>query len=328
MNLFLHRAAVRACALVFVACAWLPLSAAADFPEKPLQMVSPFAAGGTNDYLTRLMAQQMGAVLKVNIVVENRTGANGIVGASYMAKAAPDGYVLLMGNSATHGTNPTLYPDQPYDSSRDFAPVSMVGSVPIILIANTALGFSSVADIVAYGKANPGKLAFGSSGVGGTGHLCGEALKAAAGIDMVHAPYKGDAPAVTDAMGGQVAMAFVGIASALTQSQSGRIRIIAIAHPRRVASLSSVPTLAEAGYKGLEFSQWYALFARGGTPRATIDKLNAAAKAVLEREDMQKGMATQGAEPAYSTPEDLAAFFRAEIQRFGEIIQRLNIKAG
>jgi len=311
-------------------CLMMGLCAApahADYPDKAIQFVSPYAAGGANDYLTRLMAQHMAVALKGNIVVENRAGANGIVGAGYVAKSAPDGYVVLMGNSATHGTNPTLYKNLSYDPDKDFAPVGMVGSVPIVLAVNAQLGVDSVAALIAYGKSHPGKLSFGSSGVGGTGHLAGEAFKAATGLDMVHVPYKGDAPAAADAMGGQVQMAFVGVASAAPLVASGRIKILAVASAQRAASLPDVPTMTEVGYKDIVFAQWYALFTRAGTPQPVIDKLNAATRTVLEQPDVRKSMATQGAEPTYMTPAQLDQFYKAEIRRFAEIIHKLAIKA-
>lgn len=302
-------------------------TANAAFPDKPMTAVSPYAAGGANDFLTRLMAQRMGDVLKTSIVVDNRAGANGIVGASFVAKSAPDGYTMLMGNSATHGTNPTLYKSLPYDPEKDFAPVGMVGSVPIVLAVNAALGVNSVAELIAYGKAHPGKLSFGSSGLGGTGHLCGEAFKAATHLDMVHVPYKGDAPAATDALGGQVSMAFVGVASAAPLVSSGKIKILAVASAKRSGSLPDVPTMAEAGFKDIQFAQWYALFVRAGTPKATIDTLNHATRVVLTRDDVRKSMATQGADPTYMTPDELSKFYKSEIKRFATIIQSLNIKA-
>jgi tripartite-type tricarboxylate transporter receptor subunit TctC len=313
-----------AATLLLAVCA---ATAQADYPDHPIQSVSPYAAGGANDFLTRLMAQQMGTVMKANIVVENKAGANGIVGAGFVSKSAPDGYTLLMGNSATHGTNPTLYKALPYDPDGDFAPVGMVASVPIVLAVNAKLGVDSVAELIAYGKSHPGKLAFGSSGVGGTGHLCGEAFKAATGLDMVHVPYKGDAPAVADAMGGQVPMAFVGVASAAPLIASGKIKILAVASEHRSGSLPNVPTMAEAGYKDLQFAQWYALFARAGTPKPVIDKLNQATKTVLAKEDVKKSLATQGADPEYMTPEQLQTFYQSEIKRFADIINRLGIKA-
>ncbi|WP_459617332.1 Bug family tripartite tricarboxylate transporter substrate binding protein [Bordetella sp. 2513F-2] len=304
------------------AAAW-----AAEFPERPVQFVSPYSAGGTNDFLTRLMARHMGDALRGTVVVENRAGANGIVGAGYVAKSAPDGYTALMGNSATHGTNPTLYPDAPYDPVKDFAPISMVGSVPIVLAVNASLGIGNMQELISYARAHPGKLSFGSSGLGGTGHLAGESLNAAARLNMTHIPYKGDAPAVTDTMGGQVSMSFVGVASAAPHVATGKLKIIAVANPARVSSLPGVPTFAEQGFKDVVFAQWYALFARAGTPPATITRLNEAAREVIARSDVRQSMASQGAEPTYTTPADLAEFSRAEVERFGQIITSLKIQA-
>ena len=321
---FLHIA--RSALILMFVLGFTTEPALAGFPDKPIQSISPFAAGGANDYLTRVMAQQMGSDLHVSVVVDNKTGANGIVGASYVAKSAPDGYTLLMGNSATHGTNPGLYANLPYDPVKDFAPVGMVGFVPLVMAVDPRLGINTVEELVAYGKKNPGKLAFSSSGVGSTGHLTGEAFKAASGIDMVHAPYKGDAPAVGDVAAGQIPIAFVGVASASPLFNAGKIKVLAVASSRRSSSMPTVPTMAESGFKGIEFSQWYALFARAGTPRESIDIMNKSIAKALAREDVRKGMATQGAEPEYSTPEQLDTFFKAEIKRFADIIHRLNIK--
>ncbi len=299
--------------------------AQAQYPDKPITFVSPFAAGGANDFLTRMMAQQMAPILKTTIVADNKTGANGIVGATFVAKSAPDGYTLLMGNSATQGTNPTLYPNAPYDAINDFAPVSMVGFVPLVLVIDPKLGLNTIAELVAFGKKNPGKLAFSSSGIGSTGHLTGEAFKMATGIDMVHAPYKGDAPAIADVAAGQVAITFVGVASASALYRAGRVKVLGVASAKRSSTMPDVPTLTEAGYK-LEVSQWFALFARAGTPQPIIDQLNAAAKIVLEKPEVREAIIKQGAEPEYATPQQLNTFFRAEIQRFGDIIRRLDIK--
>ncbi|GAB1575301.1 Bug family tripartite tricarboxylate transporter substrate binding protein [Bordetella petrii] len=306
-----------------LAMAALAAPALAEYPDRPVQFVSPYAAGGANDYLTRLMARYMGQEMKANIVVDNKSGANGMIGAAAVAKAAPDGYTLLMGNSATHGTNPTLYKKQPYDAARDFTPVAMVASVPIVMAVNAGLGVDSVAELLEYGKQH--RLSFGSSGVGGTGHLTGEAFKAATGLDMIHVPYKGDSPAVTDAMGGQVDLAFVGTASAIAQQVSGKIRILAVAHPTRTRALPDVPTMAEAGFPGLEFSQWYALFAPAGTPAPVVEKLNLANKAALALPAVQKSLDAQAAEGTYRTPQQLEAFYQSEIKRFGDLIHRLKL---
>ena len=304
--------------------AGVALPAMAAYPtDRPIQFISPYAAGGANDYLTRLMARYMGQEMQANIVVDNKSGANGMIGASTVAKAKPDGYTLLMGNSATHGTNPTLYKNQPYDANRDFTPVAMVASVPIVMVVNAGLGIDSVEELLQYGKTH--RLSFGSSGVGGTGHLTGEAFKAATGLDMVHVPYKGDSPAVTDAMGGQVDLAFVGTASATAQQASGRIKILAVAHSSRTRALPDVPTLAETGFPGLEFSQWYALFAPAGTPEAVVQQLNAANKVALANPEVQKSLDAQSAEGTYRTPEQLETFYKSEIKRFGDLIKKLNL---
>jgi len=299
----------------------------ADYPDKPILFVAPFAAGGANDYLTRLMAQHMGTVLKTSIVADNKTGANGIVGASYVAKSAADGYVLLMGNSATHGTNVSLYANMPYDPIADFTPVSMVGAVPLVIAVDPRLGINTIAELISYGKKHPGKLSFGSSGVGGTGHLAGEAFNAAAHLDLVHAPYKGDAPAVADVAAGQVPLAVIGVASAAPLYSSGKIKVLAVASKVRSKAMPDVPTLLEAGFTDLEFSQWYALVARAGTPKNIINQLNLAAKQVLQNDKVIQAMLTQGAEAQYTTPEQLGTFYQTEIKRFADIIQKLNIKA-
>jgi tripartite-type tricarboxylate transporter receptor subunit TctC len=303
-----------------------PVQAAAAYPNKPVTIISPFATGGVNDFLARLAGAKLGELMGATFIVDNRTGANGMVGSGYVAKSAPDGYTLLMGSSATHGTNPTLYPDQPYDAVKDFAPVGMIASVPVVVAVNSALPVHSVADLIAYGKSHPGQLSFGSSGVGGTGHLCGEALKAAADIDMVHIPYKGDAPALSDVMGGQLSAIFVGIASMRAAIASGKVRIIATSASKRLDMLPSVPTLAEAGFKNIEFYQWYGLFAKAGTPSACITALNGGLKKILSNPEVMKSIADQGALATYMTPTQFGDYSKAEIQRSKTIIQRLNIK--
>lgn len=298
----------------------------AEYPnDKPLTVISPYAAGGANDFLTRLMAKELGEELKINAIADNKAGANGVVGASFVVKAQPDAYTLLMGNSATHGTNPTLYPDAPYDAVKDFEPVGMVGAVPIVLAIHSGLGINSIQELIEYGKKNLGKLSFSSSGVGGTGHLAGETFKMKTGLDIVHVPYKGDAPATTDAMGGQVSMAFVGVASAAPQLASGKIKILAVAHPNRLSSMPDVPTMKEAGVDGVEFSQWYALVTRAGADPARIELLNNAVRRIVAKESVKKSVATLGAETVDMTPVQLREFIESEITRFRKIIQELNL---
>lgn len=325
MNTSLKRGTALLALAASAFCITIP--AQAEYPhDKPIEVVSPYAAGGANDFLTRMMAKELAENLKATAMAENKAGANGIVGASYVVKASPDAYTLLMGNSATHGTNPTLYPKTTYDALKDFAPVGMVGAVPIVLIVNSSLGINNIKELLEYGKAHPGKLSFGSSGVGGTGHLAGEAFKAASHLDVVHAPYKGDAPAVTDTMGGQISMAFVGVASAYPQLASGRLKVLAVAHPERLASLPDVPTMKEAGYPDVVFSQWYALVTRAGAPQERINVLNSAMKTILAKDSVKKSLATLGAVPIYMTPAELQKFMTNEVSRFGKIIHELGIK--
>mgnify|MGYP002620669088 CR=1 FL=1 len=304
-------------------------AAHAEFPhDKPLTVISPYAAGGANDFLTRLMAKELGKTLGIKTVADNKAGANGIVGASFVVNAPADAYTLLMGNSATHGTNPTLYPDTPYDAIKDFEPVGMVGAVPIVLAIHSGLGINSVKELIEYGKKNPGKLSFSSSGVGGTGHLAGETFKRKTGLDIVHVPYKGDAPAVTDAMGGQVSMAFVGVSSAVQQMASGKIKVLAVAHPNRLSSMPDVPTMKETGVDGVEFSQWYALVTRAGADPQRIRLLNDAVRKIVADEEVKKSVATLGAETIDMTPDQLREFIRNEINRFGSIIRELKLVKG
>jgi len=303
------------------------LPAHADYPDKPITFVSAYVPGGTNDFLTRFIAQGVGEQLKANAVVENKPGANGIVGTSMVARSAGDGYTLLMGNSASHGINPTLYPHLQYDALKDFRAVGMVASVPIVVVANKDLPADSLKELVAYGKSHPGRLGFGSSGIGGAGHLAGEAFILASGIDMVHVPYKGDAPAVTDTMSGQVPVSFVALSSATPQLASGRIKILAVASDKRLPMLPDVPTMDESGYPNMEFAQWFAIVAPSATPQPVIDSLNFAIKSVLESPRARKSFATQGATPVYATAAQTQSFIESEIDRFGAIIRKLNLQA-
>jgi tripartite-type tricarboxylate transporter receptor subunit TctC len=258
--------------------------------------------------------------------VDNRAGANGIVGADVVAKSPADGYTLLMGNGATHGVNTTLYSNLPYDAIKDFTPVAMVGSVPIVLIASVSMPFKTIPELIAYSKANPGKLSFGTSGQGGTAHIAGEKFKLATGVDAIHVPYKGDSPALTDVLAGQIPLSFISVTSVLPHLKSGRMRILAVANAKRGATIPDVPTFAEAGVKEMEFSTWFAVVAPAGTPKDVVARLNQEiSKAVLSPELKEKFL-TQGAEPAASTPEELDAFIKSEIAKLGKIIRHLGIK--
>lgn len=303
-----------------------PAAAEDPYPSKTTSIVSPFAAGGTNDYLARAMAKKLEATLGKPFIVENRTGANGIIGATHVAKNKGDPYVLLMGNSATHGTNLTLYPKTSYDAIKDFTPIGMVGAVPLVMIVSSKLPVNSVQDLIAHAKANPGTLSFGSSGIGGTGHMTGEKFKQATSMDIVHAAYKGDGPAVADVIAGQIPVAFIGATAVIPHMKSGRIRVLAVASKNRSSSMPDVPTFAEAGVKDVEFVQWYAIMAPAGMPQNAATRLSTAVSEAVKSPEMQQAFATQGADPIIAGPQELAAFINAEIAKFARVIKELNIR--
>ncbi|HEY0295349.1 MAG TPA: tripartite tricarboxylate transporter substrate binding protein [Bordetella sp.] len=312
--------------LALAACLAATL-AQADYPDHPITFISAYVPGGTNDFLTRFIAQGVGKDLNSSTIVENKPGANGIVGTTFVSRSAPDGYTLLMGNSASHGINPTLYPNLQYDAVKGFQGVSMVASVPIVLVVNAKLPVHNLKELVEYGKSHPGRLSFGSSGTGGAGHLAGEAFILSSGIDMVHVPYKGDAAAVADTMAGQIPACFVALSSATPQLASGMLKVLAVASDKRLAKYPDVPTMDESGYPNMEFAQWFAIVAPAATPRPVIEKLNLSIKRVLESPAARSSFDTQGAEPVYTTPEQTKAFIESEIQRFGSIIHKLNLHA-
>ncbi len=297
------------------------------YPSKVTKVISPFSAGGTNDYLSRAIARKLEAALGQPFVVENRTGANGMIGADLVAKSPGDPYLLFMGNGATHGANVTLYPKITYDAIKDFTPVAMVGVVPIVLIVSSALPINSIQELTAYAKANPRALSFGSSGLGGTGHITGEKFKQVTGLDIAHVPYRGDAPAVTDVLAGQIPLAFISITSVISQMKSGRMRVLALASAKRSPSIPDVPTFAEAGVKEMEFATWYAIMAPAGIPKDALAILSAEITKAVKSPDMQQAFATQGADPTTATPDELGAFVKSEIAKYGKAIKELGIRA-
>jgi tripartite-type tricarboxylate transporter receptor subunit TctC len=272
------------------------------------------------------VARKLEASLGQPVIVENRTGANGMIGADYVAKNPGDPYLLLMGNGATHGANPTLYPKISYDAIKDFTPIGMVGTVPVVMIVSSTLPVKSVQELAAYAKKNPGTLSFGSSGAGGTGHITGEKLKQVAGMDIVHAPYKGDAPALTDVLGGQIPLAFMSVTSVIPHLKSGRMRVLAVATAKRSSSIPDVPTFAESGVKGMDFTTWYAVMAPAGIPKEAVKRLSADIAKALKSPEMQQAFATQGAEATTSTPEELGAFVKSEIAKYAKVIKELGIR--
>lgn len=306
----------------------LPAAAAAQgYPTKPIRFIAPFAAGGALDTLTRTIATRMQDAWGQPVVVENRTGAGGNIGADLVAKAAPDGYTLVMGTIATHAINVSLYDRMPYDAVKDFAPVTLAARINNSLSLNPAVPAKNVAELIAYAKANPGKLTFGSAGSGTSQHLAGELFKTMAGVDMQHVPYKGGALAMVDLLGGQISMTFGDIPTALPHIRSGKLRSIAVTGATRSPLLPEVPTIAEQGLPGFDVTAWFGVFTTAGTPRPVVDRLNAEIVRILDLPDVREKLNAIGMEPATSTPAEFAAFVQSEIAKWAPIVKASGAKA-
>ena len=291
------------------------------YPTKPVTIIVPFAAGGTTDILARIIGQALTAELGQSVVVDNRAGAGGNIGGQAAAKATPDGHTLFIGTVGTHAINASLYKKMPFDPVKDFAPLTRVANVPNLLVANPAQPYKSVKDLIAYAKANPGKVNFGSSGNGSSIHLSGELFKSLAKVDMQHVPYKGSAPAVTDLLGNQIGIMFDNMPSAIQHVRSGKLVPLAVTTAKRSPELPNVPTIAEAGVPGYEATSWFGMFAPAGTPAPVLAKLNAAIVKVLAQPDVKKKINEQGAEVYSETPEQFAAFIQAESVKWGKVVK-------
>jgi tripartite-type tricarboxylate transporter receptor subunit TctC len=299
-----------------------PLGAFAQaYPAKPITIVVPFAAGGTTDILARVIGQALTKELGQTVIVDNRAGAGGNIGAQFAAKSPADGYTLFMGTVGTHAINQSLYKKLPFDPIKDFAPLTRVAMVPNLLVANPAKPYKNVKELIAYAKANPGKVNFGSSGSGSSIHLSGELFKALAKVDMVHVPYKGSAPAVTDLLGGQIDVMFDNMPSAIQHVRNGRLRPLAVTTARRSPELPDVPTVAEAGVPGYEATSWFGMFAPAATPAPVVARLNAALAKVLADPEVKKKLAEQGAEPYSEKPEQFAEFIRQETAKWSKVVK-------
>lgn len=296
------------------------------YPNRAIRLVVPFPAGGTTDILARDVAKRLTETLGQSVVVDNRAGAGGNIGSDIVAKSAPDGYTLLMGTVGTHSINPSLYTKMPYDHVKDFAPVVLVAGVPNVLVVYPPLPVNSVADLIKLAKAKPGTINFASSGSGTSIHLSGELFKTMAGVDMVHVPYKGSAPAVTDLMGGQVQIMFDNLPSSLQQIKAGKLRAIAVTSLKRAPALPDVPTIAESGLPGFEASSWFGVLAPAGTPPAVIAKINNEVNAWLQSAEGRQQLMTQGAEAAGGTPEQFAAHIRSETEKWAKVVKASGAK--
>ncbi|HUD87871.1 MAG TPA: tripartite tricarboxylate transporter substrate binding protein [Xanthobacteraceae bacterium] len=311
-----------AAAMAAIAVTATAVRAEDTYPSRSIQLIIPFAAGGPTDIVGRIMGAKMGQLLGQTIIVEDKAGAGGNIGADFVAKSTPDGYTLLFATVSTNAINPGLYKHMPYDAVRDFAAVGRVGVTPTLLMVNPSVPATDVKSLIALLKANPNKYNYGSSGVGSILHLCGEEFKAmAGGLDVVHVPYKGSAPMDTDLMGGQIAMAFDATPTALPISQSGRVRALGAGMLKRLAAMPDLPTLDEQGLKGFECYTWNIILAPAGTPQPIVDKLNVAINKALEDPAVIDSLKKTGVDPTPgSTPQSTADFVKAELAKWAPII--------
>jgi tripartite-type tricarboxylate transporter receptor subunit TctC len=293
------------------------------YPSKPVRIVVSFSAGGPTDTVARVMGAKMADLLGQQFVVENKVGAGGNIGADLVAKAPPDGYTLLMATVSTHAINPGLYKNMPYDPVRDFAPIGQVGVTPTLLGVHPSIPATDVKSLVAVIKENPGKFTYGSSGLGSILHLCGEQFKAlAGGVNIVHVPYRGSAPMMSDLVGGQISMAFDATPTALPQAQSGAIRAIGAGMATRMRAMPELPTLQEQGLKGFECYTWNAILAPADTPQPIVERLSEAINKALDDPAVFKRLQEAGIDPTPgSTPKQAAAFIKAELAKWAPIIK-------
>ena len=297
------------------------------WPARPVRLIVPYAAGaGINDIMARMVGQHLGPGLGQSVVIENRAGAGGIAGPEAAAKAAPDGYTFLMSNVSLV-TSAYMYPKLPYDPQKDFVPVTLVATSPLMLVVNPSVAARSVQEFVALAKANPGKLNFGSGGVGSTPHLSAELFKSAAGFDAVHVPYKGGAPALNDLIGGQLSFMIENMPGTMPFVKSGKLRALAVTSAQRSPLDPALPTMAESGVPGYEVVGWQGLFAVAGTPPAIVARLQAEVAKELRLPEVRARLAALGAEPVGSTPEEFGAFVRAENARWGRVIREKGIRS-
>jgi len=296
---------------------------ATTYPSRPIRVIVPYPPAGTTDIVARLLAAKLTIALKQTVQVENKAGAGGAIGSDFVAKAAPDGYTLLLGATGPITISQSLSPKPNYDSVRDFAPISIVATVPTMLVVNPKLATTSVAELIALAKANPGKLNFASTGSGATPHLSGELFKLMAGVDIKHVPYKGSAPAVTDLIGGQVDLMFEQIPGAMPFVQSGQLRVLAMGSAQRVGAYPNIPTVAESGLPGFDMVAWFGLLAPAHTPSEIIKRLNAEVTQIMATQEVKDKLVSSGAEPQASTIAEFSNVIATEIPKWRSLIEKL-----
>lgn len=316
-----------ACVLMLACALQSSAALAQSWPSKPIRIIVPFAPGGPADLLPRMIGPKLTEAWGQPVIVENKPGAGGNIGMDAGAKAAPDGYTLVIAPNGNLVVNPHLYANLPYDVFRDFTPITLIATFSNVLVVNADVAAKSVNDLIALAKAKPGTLTYASPGIGSQAHVGGELMKLQAGIDIVHVPYNGTAPAMRDLLGGQISFMFAQTSSALPQVQSGKLRALGVASPRRSALLPDVPTIAEGGLPGFEAVSWYALLAPAGTPRDVATKLQVEVARILQLPDIREKLVALGAEPVGNTPEQLTSMLRSESARYADVVKRAGIKA-
>ncbi|WP_459618256.1 Bug family tripartite tricarboxylate transporter substrate binding protein [Bordetella sp. 2513F-2] len=303
-------------------------AAQAGYPERPVRLVVPYPPGGATDVIGRVLAEQLGAELGQAVVVENRAGAAGNIGADQVAKAQPDGYTLLMGALTSHAINAVLYEGRvSYDIERSFAPVSIVGTVPLVFVVHPSVQARTLQEFIALAKSRPGHITMASAGNGSPQHLAAERFKHVAGVEVLHVPYKGSGPAMTDLMGGQVLGMIETVPAAQANIKAGKLRALAVTAGERAAALPDVPTAAEAGLPDFEVSSMFGIVAPAGTPAPVIDRLNGALQRILARPEVKQALLNQGAVATWTTPADAAARIRTERRNWAEVVREAGIKA-
>jgi tripartite-type tricarboxylate transporter receptor subunit TctC len=312
-------------AVLFAMLISAPLVQAQSYPSRPIRLIVALAPGGGTDIISRLVAARLTESLGQNVLVENRSGGNAIIGTTFVAKAAPDGYTLLTATNASHAINPGLFRDLPYDPIKDFTPIAALGGVPTVLVVAPAFPAQNVKDFIAYGIAQDGKLNHGSSGIGGTGHLTAELFKAATGMRGMHVPYKSDGPALVDLLGGQLSFMFPNMPAIVPYVKAGRLHALAISSAKRSAILPDTPTLMELGIK-LEINGWYCIMGPAGMPKPVVARLNAEINKILAQPDFVEQLAGQGVTPMGGTPEQVVALIKSDMAKYAKAIQESGAK--
>jgi tripartite-type tricarboxylate transporter receptor subunit TctC len=303
-----------------------PLADAQAWPSKPIKWIVPFAPGGTTDILARTVGDKLAQALGQPVIIENKPGAGGGVGAEFVARAAPDGYTIMGGTISTHAINASLYKNLPYDPVKDFVPIVLLARVPNMLVVNPDVPAKNVGELIVLLKANPGKYTFASSGNGTSQHLSGELFKSMSGTDMQHIPYKGSPPALQDVVGGQVTMTFDNITTAWPLAKSGKLRALAVTTATRSSIAPDVPTLAESGLPGFEVGSWQGVFAPAGTPPDIVRRLNTEIVRILALPDVKEKLAGLGAELVGNSPEEFAVLVKAEVVKWADVVRKSGAK--